>query len=730
MEQSQREIQLEAVKSNGSNGKLRAGSDGTRTPPQVHTLVSQTDGELARPKGSGNDFYRKAREIRRDPTIKMVRELAMAPILVGEWEYETLPNAPPGATELVRDVMDGLRLTLLKSSMCGMIDYGWQPYEVIHDAAPDGSSRPRLKPLLQDITTILVDAADGSFFGLRQDPNSSLDLSFIYMLEDECFVISQDVEGTDWYGEATLRALERVYDEGETIGKNSRKYDAKIAGTHWVIYYPLGVSNYGGQDLDNGEIARKLLQQAESVGGICVPRSVIQAVDAMNAAAAEKEATQWLIELLSDEGKGATQFTDKLKYLDVLKVRAFGFPERAILEGQFGTKAEAEAHGDVAVSNLEVRHALLCQAYNAKLVDKVLEWNFGPGYEGTVKIQPAPIQDAKKAMFARIYEILFANPQGFMTEYATLDLQQIRERLGLPELPTMPAGQDEYGMPTDGDPAMLTGQDAGALPSLEFSLAFDESQHPRAQAGSSAGGEFTKKGGIEVKKNEHTRDVHSVYWRGRKIGKVLKTGDRYVSDDGAGKSKVHKRYEDAVRHLAEPHVPQDTVVSWKMSLRDDVDEAADETVKPTKAQAKNGNYKKGVATIHGMRVAVETPRGERRKPGWPKLPCHYGYVKGTRGRDDDQVDVFVGKHPEVEFVHVIDQLDRRGQFDEHKAMLGFKSREKAVKAYRKSYDDGRKVGPVTTMTVEQFKRWLDEGDSNQPASEQNVAMSSNLQSNS
>ena len=46
------------------------------------------------------------------------------------------------------------------------------------------------------------------------------------------------------------------------------------------------------------------------------------------------------IELLSDSGKGQQPFTDRQKYLDILKVRAFGFPERSILEGQFGTKAD------------------------------------------------------------------------------------------------------------------------------------------------------------------------------------------------------------------------------------------------------------------------------------------------------------------------------------------------------------------------------------------------------
>jgi len=450
------------------NGPQVVGVDGSKTPPQVRTMVSPMDGELPRPSSVGNDFYRKAREIRRDPTIRMVRELAMAPLLMAEWEYEADEDAPVGAKELVEKIMSKMRLPLLRQSLCGMTDFGWQPFEIIAEQREDGTSEPRLKPLLQDTTSILVNAADGSFFGLRQTPTIGVRIGWIYLLDQECLVISQDVEGTNWYGEPTLRSLERVYDESEVVSKTARKYDAKIAGTHWVIYYPLGTSDYGGQTLDNGEIAQKLLQQAEAVGGIAVPRSVVNALDAMNAAMAQSEASQWKIELLTDGGKGQQPFTDRQKYLDVLKVRAFGFPERAILEGQFGTKAEAESHGDVAVSNLEVRHAMVVLQYNLKIVDLILAWNYGPQSKGKVRIKPSPLADDTKAFFRQVYLAMIANPQGFMTEMSAVDLTQIRDRLGLPEHPMMQHMQDAWGSGVDPVTGQLLGpiDDGSGMPAL------------------------------------------------------------------------------------------------------------------------------------------------------------------------------------------------------------------------------------------------------------------------
>lgn len=615
------------------NGPQVVGVDGSKTPPQVGVWVSPMDGELPRPSTIGNDFYKKAREIRRDPTIRMVRELAMAPLLMAEWEYEAADDAPEGAKELVEKIMREMRLPLLRTSLCGMTDYGWQPFEVIAEQREDGTSAPRIKPLLQDITSILVNAADGSFFGLRQTPTVGQRIGWIYLLDQECFVVSQDVEGTNWYGEPTLRSLEKTYDEAEVVNKSARKYDAKIAGTHWVIYFPLGTSDYGGVNKDNGEIAKDLLAKAEAVGGIAVPRSVINALDSMNAAMAQSEASQWKIELLSDSGKGQQPFTDRLKYLDVLKVRAFGFPERAILEGQFGTKAEAETHADVAVSNLEVRHALLCLQYNTKVVNLILGWNYGPSAKGSVTIKPSPLADDTKGFFRQLYLALIANPQGFMTEISALDLQQLRDRVGLPEHPMMQQGYADPWASGMTDP--VTGQ---------LLLAPEQGTYGTTESA--------------------------------------------------------------------PALP----LPQTFSLTGDLDKAASKVRKPTEGQRDAGNYRKGHVRMHGMEVAIETPKGKRRKPEWPKLPAHYGYIKRTNGHDGDHVDCFIGKHPDAELVFVIDQPNRSGKFDEHKVMLGFKNKGKAVQAYLDAYDDNRKPGPVTAMTMEQFRAWLAHGNMDQPAS--------------
>jgi hypothetical protein len=133
---------------------------------------------------------------------------------------------------------------------------------------------------------------------------------------------------------------------------------------------------------------------------------------------------------------------------------------------------------------------------------------------------------------------------------------------------------------------------------------------------------------------------------------------------------------------------------------------------PSDPQREVGNYRLGHVRIHGLEISIETPKGHRRKPQWPVMGAHYGYIRRTTDKDGDHMDVFVGDHPESEVLFIIDQhkgpLSRR--FDEHKVMLGFRNENEAVRAYRSSYDDNWKVGPVTSLTIDQFKAWLAEGD--------------------
>lgn len=141
---------------------------------------------------------------------------------------------------------------------------------------------------------------------------------------------------------------------------------------------------------------------------------------------------------------------------------------------------------------------------------------------------------------------------------------------------------------------------------------------------------------------------------------------------------------------------------------------------PTEAQKRAGNYKKHHISFQGLPISIENPKGSIRKgPGWQvKVPYDYGYIKRTEGADGDHVDVCIGPHHGSEAVFIVDQKDAKtGAFDEHKVMLGFRTREEAVDHYVRGFSDGKgrdRMGAVARMTMPEFKSWLKHHDTKKP----------------
>jgi hypothetical protein len=58
----------------------------------------------------------------------------------------------------------------------------------------------------------------------------------------------------------------------------------------------------------------------------------------------------------------------------------------------------------------------------------------------------------------------------------------------------------------------------------------------------------------------------------------------------------------------------------------EIAEAVKSWKEPSKAQIAAKNYTKPRIWVHGIEIAIENPKGTRRKPEWPELTCHYGYI--------------------------------------------------------------------------------------------------------
>lgn len=150
--------------------------------------------------------------------------------------------------------------------------------------------------------------------------------------------------------------------------------------------------------------------------------------------------------------------------------------------------------------------------------------------------------------------------------------------------------------------------------------------------------------------------------------------------------------------------------------KEEIDQKANEAnLDPSDAQKEAGNYRMGHVRIKGFDISIENPAGSRRYYGKDKkkfnvMQNHYGYFTRTKGKDGDQVDVFIG--PDIENfdkVYVVDQKIN-GSFDESKVMLGFKTKKEAKAAYFANYDSNwHGFMHITGVALTTFRKWLYRG---------------------
>jgi inorganic pyrophosphatase len=173
----------------------------------------------------------------------------------------------------------------------------------------------------------------------------------------------------------------------------------------------------------------------------------------------------------------------------------------------------------------------------------------------------------------------------------------------------------------------------------------------------------------------------------------------------------------ALDHLTEHPKYYDEIVGLP-AMEKKLDKLEKKSQDLSDEQKKAGNYKKEKRRILGFECSIENPAGSVRsgtsKDGkkWSnKIYYDYGYLKGTMGKDGDQLDVFINKNlDESKPVFIINQVDPKTRvFDEHKIMIGFDSKEDAKKAYLKNYEKGwQGVGNVEEMDPSSFKKWARE----------------------
>ena len=451
--------------------------------------------------------YDEYRRIRLDPTIALCRAVIAAPILSSVWTVNSKEGVGKELVQFITDQVVKRRFHIMEKAVYGMIDFGWQGFEKVfavdmwappaEDPKPDAdkeqkqdpakqaiqmafggkakskisgdkmtTGKPKkmivlrkIKPLLQDMTTIMVYLYTGDFAGFRQG---------IVFVEApaKAVLMSFRTEGTMWHGYPLLEEARQTVEKWNNVEVGAQRYDQKIAGSHFVIHYPMGSSEVNGQNVSNQSIAHQLLAALQASGSIAVPRALASFVEGFEGGDAETSA--WKVELLSDTGARQSSFVDRARYLDTCKVRAMNLPERALTESQFGSKADSQGHADLMaliLSNLDERITL---EVNQQIVNQLLALNYGKEYVDSVWLKSSPISDDKIGYVRTVFSAIMANQQGFPAVFPHLDINAIMKEIEVPANKEVikVAGQPETGQVPLGQPGQPAPGQPGGVPPM------------------------------------------------------------------------------------------------------------------------------------------------------------------------------------------------------------------------------------------------------------------------
>lgn len=115
----------------------------------------------------------------------------------------------------------------------------------------------------------------------------------------------------------------------------------------------------------------------------------------------------------------------------------------------------------------------------------------------------------------------------------------------------------------------------------------------------------------------------------------------------------------------------------------------------------------------GLEIVIENEVGSKRnwvnekgETGTITMQFPYGYIKGVKGNDGDELDCFIGNNPYAKSVYTVRQVNSLG-YDEEKIMLGWDTIEEAKEAYLLHVNKEELLGDITEVPFKLFRETLD-----------------------
>ncbi len=403
---------------------------GEQTQKQI---ISDVMGMLTELRGFGvaqAGLYRVYRKMRANPTIALARAVATAPLRLATWNVTMKEDIKDEAAKIFIEEEISVHWRSFLKNILFALDYGWAPFEKVWKINKDGRFvYQKLKPLLVDRTKILIDPATGSFLGFR---NISTVLK-----ANQCFLYTYDSESGNLYGRSRH---ENIRDTAWTcwndVMKKYGQYITKISGIIPMIEYPEGTSyDASGTEVDNFEIAKKVLSNLGNGFGVTMPNTLVKwAEDAVKSGVNMSQLKAWIISFLETKGQHGRQFTLTLRHFESLIMRGWLVPERAALEGQFGTKAESQTQGALGMILADLLFQEILEVINWHIINPLLVYNFGIEYENKIKLERSGMDPKLRELLSKIVEKVLTDSNNIDLFLDWVDVEAAIDSLDIPRM--------------------------------------------------------------------------------------------------------------------------------------------------------------------------------------------------------------------------------------------------------------------------------------------------------
>lgn len=375
------------------------------------------------------------RRVVQNPTVALARMIALTPACDAVSRGVVRVRAGSAGSEAVAETLTQIVQPLVAAWVRHGVtaaDYGYAAAEVVWGGEPvrvggrAWAAPARLKPLLADLTEAVVD----EWGGLAGAKNNGVRLE-----AEQVLWVSHGAEADDPYGRARAERVRKVWHAWEKCLDRLGQYAAKVAGVTPIVEFPEGESfDERGRLQSNYDLAVQVIAQLGLGLGVAMPNVLARyAADLAERGVGLPDGSKaWNVDFLEPRAAHGSEIVAILQGLDRFLLRGYLVPERAAVEGEHGTKAEAEEHGGlVALQADEVGNEIRV-AVQGQLLDPIVRRNLGSGAVGAYAFHVPPLADEQAALVRRVVGAVLTTPATMETIGAVADYPSMMQSMGVP----------------------------------------------------------------------------------------------------------------------------------------------------------------------------------------------------------------------------------------------------------------------------------------------------------